>query len=1221
MADPRRPGLQLYEQLFPDETYAQDAGLQQLKTYLKDGGSILPLVEKGVAHLSSKYQLTQTDAQQFLRRANSMATYLSREYIEEQLRDGDGVSGPSSGLLSMGVGPQYERLFQTGFNKLAPPDSLESLISPVAYLIFLLLWIQDRIEPAADESSFPLKGRRADLMDLSVDFNAVFRSVSAVDIIVSVLERFITEHPIGEPPRKTIEEVLIDARYPNGLPYYQHWVTLDGVAQLNNLSVGDFAHTVQLAYPYFLKTATWFDDAERALAHSSRFGPYQRTVLTEPAVKFADLSAFYRDNYGEDIEEGPGAYQNLSQIPHFAERTKLDTLAIERLLSVRDFAPQLSPNFKYVEDTSTQPESGRSGSIYINANTYPGVSITLADDDVPAAIHRLSIVASDEAGLAAFDRMNRMVRLCNWMELPSDQVDALLAAAIRAEGRGGADNTQWWITDNVVHALGLFQTLRERYNCTAADFAVFIDQLGIYGRGEALSQFDQVFNRQASYGEPLLLDNGEFPVIPAPGEVNLTISQLCSGLGIDTQTYQYLASQVAKAHNISDNKFKRSLPILSSFYRLVRLSRLLSITPVEGVLMLLLTGGEDWLNGLAGIPKIDSTDSKTADVLNIIDALQSCVRWCEQSNLPVLWVLQHAAAPQPAREASEQDRQLFEQIRNLLPTAQFSNAAVLMAGLPPAGAASWLDFLVANPDGLKDVVDVDGLVLAPKGTLEQYLIDAQKRVEWAIDQALGSLEPELRTSLANTLLKVLLDARDAQVSLVKETLAVYAGIGPDQAIPVLNWANKTVYQFLREVKTRIDSSTEQSSRTPDSDVLLLLLADVRRRSEVVATLGLSAVLLQDYLDYGYRAWMGQTSQYALTINTLYHLTTLTRAFSMSSLPAQKLLDYLREVNSLETFLGEHAQRLAHQASTIRLAEFFDWSVQEVRECINRMDSERPILSNLSQLALLIRVREMSAKTGMDALTIFLMGDLSEEVDTKAYADAAELALLSQSEARAPLAQVPGDLRQLVTMSVAVSPTEIVAGSGETATYTVKLTDPTGPEPKPLSGIRVHFRASLGDIRTGHTNYDGVLEAIYTPGTRMGEDVPVFWLDLFEPENASKIILTSDEKTLEFVLKLKSPVPSGVVARGQEVELYATLMDRFNNLGANELVNWFVERGAGETARVILRGQQDLTNQEGLTRVFVSSDTGGTFALSVLSQRSKQKAIFDEITFEGGGRPT
>lgn len=1218
MADPRRPGLQLYEQLFPEETHAQDAGLQQLKTYLKDGGSILPLVEKGVLHLCSRYQLTQTDAQRFLRRANSITTYLSREYTEQQLRGDDSVAGPSSGLLSMVAGPQYQLLFQTDFNRLAPPDSLESLISPVAYLIFLLLWIQERIESVAGDSPrFPLEERRADLMDLSVDFNAVFRLVSSVDIIVAVLERFISEHPIGNPPGKTIEEALIDARYPNGLPYYQHWVTLDGVAQLNNLSVGDFAHTVHLAYPYFLKSETWIDEAERALAHSSRFGPYQRKVLTEPAVKLADRDAFYRDNYGSDLETGPGP-QNLNQVEYFGNHTKQDTPAIERLLSIRDFAPLLSPNVRYPEDGSTQPESGRSGSIYINANTYPGISIDVADDDAPSAVHRLSIAASNEAGLAAFDRMNRMVRLCNWLELPSDQVDALLAAAIRADMRGGADKTQWWITDNVVHALGLFQTLRERYNCTAADYAVFIDQLGIYGRGEALSPFDQVFNRQASYGEPLLLDEGEFPVTPAPGEVNLTISQLCSGLGIDTQTYQYLASQVAKAHNISDNKFKRSLPILSSFYRLVRLSRLLSITPVEGVLMLLLAGGEAWLNELAGIPKINPTDSDTADVLNIIDALQSCVQWCEQSNLPVLWVLQHAAAPQPPREASEQDRQLFEQIRNLLPTAQFSNAAVLMAGLPPAGAASWLDFLTSNSDGMEALVDVDGLVLAPVGTPEQYLIDALKRAEWAIDQALGPLQPALRTSLANTLLKVLLDARDAQVSLVKETLAAYAGIGPDQAIPVLNWANKTVYQFLLEVKSRTDSSAEQSSRNPDSDALLLLLAEIRRRSEVVVTLGLSAVLLQDYLDYGYLAWMGQASKHALTIDTLYHLTTLARAFALSSQPAQKLLDYLREVNALEAILGEHAQRLAHQASTIRLAEFFDWSVQEVRECINRMDPGRPILRNLSQLALLVRVRETAAKTGMDALTIFLMGHLPEEVDMKAYAEAAELALLSQSDARAPLAHVPGDLRQLVTMDVAVSPTEIVAGSTETATYTVTL---KGPDEKPLSGIRVHFRASLGDIQTGHTDPDGVLKAIYTPGTRMGEDVPVFWLDLFEPENAPKIALISDKETLEFVVKLKSPVPSGVVPRGQEVELYATLMDRFDNLGAGEVVDWLVERSEGETTRVTIRGQHGLTNQEGLTRVYVSSDTGGTFALSVLSQRSTLKALFDDITFEGGGRPT
>lgn len=507
-------------------------------------------------------------------------------------------------------------------------------------------------------------------------------------------------------------------------------------------------------------------------------------------------------------------------------------------------------------------------------------------------------------------------------------------------------------------------------------------------------------------------------------------------------------------------------------------------------------------------------------------------------------------------------------------------------------------------------------MLAPIGTPEEYLIDAQKRVEWAVDQALGTLEPGVRMSLASTLLKVLLDARDAQVSLVKETLAAYAEIASDQAIAVLNWADKTVYQFLRQVKSRIDSSTEPSRRNPDADELLTLLADVRRRAEVVSTLGLSATLLEDYLDYGYDAWMGQARK-DLTVSTLYHLTTLNRAFGLSTQPAQKLLDYLREVNALEATLGEHAKQLLHQVSTIRLAEFFDWSVQEVRECINRMDPQRPILRNLSQLALFIRVREMSTKTGMDALTIFLMGHLPEVVDKQAYAEAAELALLSQSEARTPLAQVAGDLRQLVTMTCVVEPTEVVARSTETATYTVTLKDPNGD---PLSGIRVHFRASLGEIKSGHTDTNGIFKAIYKPGTAMGVDTPVFWLDLLEPENAPIITLISDHITLDFVAMLSPPVPSGVVKRGDEVELYATLMDGFGNLGVDELVRWFVESGEDSGNKVIFRGDQGSTNLEGLTRVMVSSDTGGKFKLSVLCERSGTKAHFDEITFEGGGPP-
>jgi hypothetical protein len=69
-----------------------------------------------------------------------------------------------------------------------------------------------------------------------------------------------------------------------------------------------------------------------------------------------------------------------------------------------------------------------------------------------------------------------------------------------------------------------------------------------------------------------------------------------------------------------------------------------------------------------------------------------------------------------------------------------------------------------------------------------------------------------------------------------------------------------------------------------------------------------------------------------------------------------------------------------------------------------------------------------------------------------------------------------------------------------------------------------------------------------------------------------------------------------------------------------LVRWFVESGEDSGNKVIFRGEQGSTNLEGLTRVMVSSDTGGKFKLSVLCERSGTKAHFDEITFEGGGPP-
>ncbi|WP_085629513.1 Tc toxin subunit A [Pseudomonas sp. R16(2017)] len=1183
-----RPALQLFQQVFKEQ------GAAGLEGYLKAGGSVFALVEKGARALTVEYGMSDESARAFMRRANSLVTYVRRRYIEGRLTgEGQAAAGASSGLLSMVTGPTYERLFNTPFDALCPADALESLASPVAYLIELLRWIRDRIEPHGVDT-YPLHERRADLKRLSVDFNAVHRSVSSVDIIVAVLETFIAEHGSGQP----IEQALIESRYPNGLPFYQHWASLDAVARRNGLLVGDFAHTVDLSFPYFLSPQAWSTDAGRALAHASRLGPYQRRLLMEPAVKFEDREDFYARNFGADGL----SWQNLNQLLFFGERTKLDTPGVEALLSTRGFAPVRSANVTYADAAPAADESERSGSVYLNANTAPAVSLTRAANG-SSFLHRLSANPTDAAGLARYDRMNRKVRLDAWLGLPCDQVDALLVAAINAQVRGGGKDDPWWISENVVHALGLFQSLRERYGCTAPDFAAFIDAMGIYGRGEAASHFDQVFNRQSDYRRPLQLDGLPFAVLPVEGGTDLTVSQLCNGLGIDPLTYGYLAVAIAQARGAGDT-LARSPAVVSAFYRLVRLPRLLGITPVEGLLMLNALGGEEWVNGLAGDPWI-STGGEAPSVLNLIHALHACVQWCRDRDLPVLWMLQQAAAPQPSSAVSDAQRQLFDKVVSLLPAALFSNNGLLMAGVPPLPAADWLGLLGALADG-------DGLVLPFPGTEEEYLTKAREALDHAVTDGLGEIGADARAVIVEQMLGVLLQARQAQVALVQHAVAVYATLEEAQVLPVLEWADVSVHGFLRQVRDRIAVMEDPVRGLNESpDPLLALLADIQRRSEVVAKLGLSVALLRDYLAYGHKAWLNQDDRHVLSVRTLYYLTLLSRAFAMGEQPEQKLLDYLWQVNHLPDVTGD-ALWLAQQAASIRLAEFFGWSLQDVRECVSRIDpSGLKVLKNLVQLDVLMRVRALSADSGMDALTIFMIGRLPEELDTQAYADAAEHALLSLTESRAPAGRVAGGVKELVQMSCVADKTEAVANKpGERIRFTVTLKRADG---RPLSGVMVHWRAALGSVAAQATGTDGTVKADYLPGKVTGTDTPAYWLDLFDEQLAPTVQVTFETASLQFPAPLKSPVPLDTVEPGGEAQLYAVLMDAYGNPGANSLVQWFAEPQE-EGGQAVIRPRQTFTDPQGLVRVFVASPTGGTFTFSVLSEASEKRTYFDPIMF-------
>nr|WP_315437963.1 Tc toxin subunit A [uncultured Pseudomonas sp.] len=1194
-----RPVQQWLRQVFSDEqreTYADFCD------HLENGGSVFPLVEQGVQGLVRHYRMNPDDAQTFLRRANSLAVFVRRQFIEHSLSGSNArVTRPGSGLLSRVDGPSYEQLFSPDFDAMCPPQALESIVSPVAYLIELLRWIEEKILPMGSADKLDLHERRQDLKRLLVDFNAVHQAVSALDIIVPVLETFIEENDSAT----DLEEALIQTRYPNGLPYYQHWVTLDFVAREHGLSVGNIVQMVDLAYPYFLQPEAWDNDAGRAFTHASRLGPYQRELLTEAPTDEANKLEYYQRNFGTTVED----WQDLNQVKFFGQQTGLDTRDIESLLSIREFAPTRSANVTVYE--SEQPgadESQRSGSVYLNAATSPALGIVYSEDST-TFLHRFT---QDPATIDRYERMNRKLRLDRWLELPSEQVDALLTAAIRAETRQAQRAAPWWISTHQVQALGLFQSLRERYGCSAEDFAAFLDEIPIYGRADALSLFDRTFNSQGNYRQPLVLDGEAFATLPAQSGAELTISQLCSGLAIDLQTYAYLAVAIERAHGFNGT-LRRTPAVISSFYRLVKLPRLLGITPVEGVLMLTLLGGERWVDGLAGVPRLYTRlESQTPpDVLNLIDALHACVSWCRDREIPVLWTLNHVAPLQALAVATQAERRLFEQILNLLPATLFNNAGLSMAGVPSLEGLDWLHLLT-------ELVDDRGLIIDLQLPEAQYLSLAREIFDQAIREGLGESEDAVRSVLVERMLGVLLQAREAQVSVVRECLVAYTGLDIERGLLMLTWAQSTVYQLLSQVSARADRDAADALRraaraSEQPDPLLSLLADVRRRSAVTNQLDLSAVLLEDFLQYGHKAWMAQNDRHLLSIRTLYYLSTLGRAFELSAQPAGKLLDYLRQVNALPSPLTGDALRLAQEAAALRLAAFFDWSVQEVRECVSRIDPTLNILNTLPQLDLLMRIRVLARHSGMDALTIFLVGSLPEDVNKDAYRFAAERALLSLSDSRESVVTFADEVTQpLVTMTCVVDKTEAVAGKDdEKVMFTVTLRD---ADKRPLSGVNVYWQVSLGTIVPKATEVDGTVTVEYLPGKVMGQETPLFWLDLIDAQQAPTINIADDPDTLFFPAPLTSLVPLEPVPAGQEIALYATLRDNYRNPGRNRLVRWFARPASGSSGTAVIRPEQNYADAEGVTRVYVSSPSGGTFIFSVRCEANNHQIDFDPVTF-------
>lgn len=1152
--------------------------------FFKEGGSVVVLAEKGVDGLMHDYGLTRQQAGEFQQRLNVLSTAVLREFIEHQLTAKDSRPVARKGLNN---GPTYALLFNPNFDDLCPPGAIEAIHSPAAYLTALLHWALHRLG-APDGTALPLVDRRTDLEKLLIDVKAVHGAVLSVDVISRIMERFITA-TLGSIPN--LDEALSQKAFPRELPFHWPWVTLDHVLKGHGESVGSVVRLCDLQYPYFLRSAPWSDKSDDALVQATRLSPSQRTILTE-APHFPDgADEFYRKYLGlKDISVG-----NLRLVAVFNERMKLDTPALEALLSIQGFAPVLSENApRSPTAPGPYPITGRDhGSVFIHEQKFPPISIVNTGVDL---LNHFEDMEPDRV-----DRANRIVRLTDWLQLASHETDRLIVAPMLAEVPQPTPS-RYWITANTLRAVGLFQELREVFGCTAEDFAAFIGLLSIFGRGTERAQFDRIFNSDAASSRALVLDDRSFPVIPVTAADLLTVKQLCAGLGIDLETYFYLANLIAAAHGLTE--LKCNLPIVSSFYRMVRLPRLLRMTPIEAILLLNLTGGQVWVNTLAGVPQINNLQSAdTPDVLSVIHALMDGVQWAQSVQLPVHWVVQQTTVWPPNRP-DERQLTLFDQWRRQVPVAQMTEDVLKMAGIEPlSNNRQWLR-------ALRALVDERGLIRDFVESADQTYEDhAREMAERAVEFETGGLD----TALVELILAVVLRCRASQNSMVQEGLAAYSGLRPDMVLQVLGWSGANVHFVLAQVlalpENFKDSGTVLRREDPPSDPVLQVLAEFSRRSAVVARLELSSEFLNHFIATGYREWFGLNSVDAFDLSTLYFLTVYKRALGMSDRPETRLVDYLRRINALPANLSNHGLELVQERAAKWLAELFNWSVDEVRICAAHVNPSKGLVVTLQQLDVLTRIRLLAKKTGQSARTLLELGKLPPDSEYADYEHAADLVRASLTTTTEPTYAddvMAAELDVIVHWTTEPDPVRLIANKpDELAEFTVTVKNREG---QARLSVNVHCATTLGRFEPSMitTGGDGTAKVKFFPGSRMGSVTPVFWLDLGEEAPAPRIEIGPDMATLHLIAKNTFPVPDSTVLIGTPVTYRAIVLDDYDNPIAGSSVTWTLDplpQGEIET----------VTDRQGGAEVTFTSAEPLTVKVTATAENSTT-VTFRDVTF-------
>lgn len=1247
-----------------------------LQSVLDEAGSFTALANVSTEELLQKHrQLHITDARILSGMARSVGIAVARQFRENALSGGiRRAFRQRHGVSALVGGPTYNNCFQIDWDAMALPRSIEASTSPVAYLRALYCKAL-KLEQQGNKAGFKLviSDRRDDLPSKLIDTAAMNELVPTLDIVSDVLERAILKYLQDNQEEEDVDVALAQAHYPFLFPYERWQDQINGILTFVDpkLTLGEIGRRVDSDYPYFIRKGKHSPVSDIAMQQSAGLGARKRALLiaspvfvggnsrrrSDPRthqlhpVEVAEEQAdFYPKNYGNSIK----SRVELEQVDNFCFATEVPRLDLDTLLAVETQAPYASPHV-LLEDADGDPS--RFGAVFINGGKQPAIAIHTSEDDSPEAVqvppHRLTDLTDDRA-----DRLNRMIRLSRWMNLSFAETDRLVMAAITAE-TGGNDSP--WITVNTLRALGVFQDYRQRYGVKAEDFAAWLEQLSPYGAGAEQAQFDCIFNASSLFPNPLVLDGSVFDAQPADERGRQTVQQICAALGLSQETFQYLARLIATASE--DKVLKRSLPVISSFYRITSLASCLKLHPIVllALLEVLDEDGESLVRQVAGVPlNVTFQVFGYADILGTLVALSSCVQWCRDNNIDVVWLIQHLRTPQVV--STDAELKLLRELNSRLEPVRITRTTLLEAGVPSTieMPSAGHDEELVTPDWLcrlRDLVDLDGIVRDGVAVAEENYEDSARSIIALMleDLYIGKEDPgcieqrytrqsRKRTTNASIvpvnqekhkileiLLAIILRARAAQRAVVQESLADYLPLSAELVLPLIFWAKYSAYNLLavaralslsgnipnlsRSSLRRITVSGDDTEEDTVFQRLLVELAQLSRLARVAQQFKLDAGMLQNHARTWGETWFGFSAG-EITLPTLYYLRLYQRLTHMAQQSADKLLHYLWLVNDPELFApdappSEDQLRLVRDAAAGKVAELMGWGASEVLEVAMTIN-DYGIVFSLVEFDKLLRCHTLCQQTGLSARSILELGGLTLHSTDEQYRAAAQNALScltahSLTSERGPVAEVG----QSITTTCTVSPERLVAGdpSPDNVTHvTLTIKDLRG---KALQGITVRWEVNdAGSVfpRQTFTNDDGETTIVLYPGVIMGIARVSAKIGLDQYVYAPPVVIDCHEQSLrveELTDNNDLPKRNPLAGEKQQVELFVRLIDMHNNPGIDRLIHWETDHG-----RLLKTDVQ--TDRSGIARVRLLSRYAGT--CNVTARYNGKTNLFPPITF-------